>query len=511
MSAGTDRTPLLQVENISKAFPGVQALKDVDFEVNPGEVVALMGENGAGKSTLIKILSGAYRADAGTMYLGGASYDPKDPRHAQLEGIAVIYQEFNLTPNQDVATNIFLGREPDLPGPLRALSVVNRGKMVRETKRLLESLGANFSPRTLIKNLSVAEQQMVEIAKALSADARIIIMDEPTSALGEDEVRVLFDLVRRLRERGLGIIFITHRVDEVFTIADRIVVLRDGERVGELSIGDATTEKVIALMVGRDVSDVFQKKPVTPGDVVLEARGLTRHGTIEDISFTLRRGEILGIAGLVGSGRTEIARALFGADPLDAGEVLIDGQPVTINSPADAVRAGLALVPENRKEDGLILMQTVRDNITLPNLDALAGALGAVRRDRASEMASSYVDRLTIRTPSLRQRVEFLSGGNQQKTVLAKWLASNPKVLILDEPTRGIDVGAKSEVHALMSQLAEAGIGIIMISSELPEILGMSDRVVVVAEGRITAVLDAKEATQEAIMAYASRVIPVEA
>ena len=504
MSARVDRTALLEVEKISKAFPGVQALKDVDFEIYPGEVVALMGENGAGKSTLIKILSGAYRADAGTMRLGGELYDPKDPRQAQRHGIAVIYQEFNLTPNQDVATNVFLGREPDMPGPLRALSVVNRGRMVRETQRLLESLGAGFSPRTLVKNLSVAEQQMVEIAKALSAEARIIIMDEPTSALGEDEVRVLFELVRRLRERGLAIIFITHRVDEIFSIADRVVVLRDGERVGELSIAEATPQKVIALMVGRDVGDVFRKKRVAPGEVVLEARGLTRRGIIEDVSFTLRRGEILGVAGLVGSGRTEIARALFGADPLDAGEVLIAGQPVTIASPADAVRAGLALVPENRKEDGLILMQTVRENIALPNLDALSGALGVVQRDKASAMAARYVDRLSIRTPSLSQRVEYLSGGNQQKTVLAKWLASDPKVLILDEPTRGIDVGAKAEVHALMSQLAEMGIGIIMISSELPEILGMSDRILVVAEGRITAVLDASEATQETIMAYAS-------
>jgi len=503
LSARSDRTPLLEVKGISKAFPGVQALKDVDFEVYPGEVVALIGENGAGKSTLIKILSGAYRSDAGTMRLGGEPFDPKDPRHAQQQGIAVIYQEFNLTPNQDVATNIFLGREPDASGPLRLLSVVSRSKMERETRRLLETLGANFSPRALVQNLSVAEQQMVEIAKALSMDARVIIMDEPTSALGDDEVRVLFELVGRLRERGLGIIFISHRLDEVFTIADRIVVLRDGERVGELSIDEATHDKVIGLMVGRDIRDVFQKKQVTPGEVVLEARGLTRRGVIEDISFTLRRGEILGVAGLVGSGRTEIARALFGADPLDAGEVLIDGQPVEIRSPADAVRAGLALVPEDRKEDGLILMQSVRENITLPNLDTLSASFGVIQRDKANELAARYVDRLTIRTPSLRQRVEFLSGGNQQKTVLAKWLASNPKVLILDEPTRGIDVGAKSEVHALMSQLAGMGIGIIMISSELPEILGMSDRILVVAEGRITAVLDASEATQETIMAYA--------
>jgi ABC-type sugar transport system ATPase subunit len=503
LSARSDRTPLLEVKGISKAFPGVQALKDVDFEVYPGEVVALIGENGAGKSTLIKILSGAYRSDAGTMRLGGEPFDPKDPRHAQQQGIAVIYQEFNLTPNQDVATNIFLGREPDASGPLRLLSVVSRSKMERETRRLLETLGANFSPRALVQNLSVAEQQMVEIAKALSMDARVIIMDEPTSALGDDEVRVLFELVGRLRERGLGIIFISHRLDEVFTIADRIVVLRDGERVGELSIDEATHDKVIGLMVGRDIRDVFQKKQVTPGEVVLEARGLTRRGVIEDISFTLRRGEILGVAGLVGSGRTEIARALFGADPLDAGEVLIDGQPVEIRSPADAVRAGLALVPEDRKEDGLILMQSVRENITLPNLDTLSASFGVIQRDKANELAARYVDRLTIRTPSLRQRVEYLSGGNQQKTVLAKWLASNPKVLILDEPTRGIDVGAKSEVHALMSQLAGMGIGIIMISSELPEILGMSDRILVVAEGRITAVLDASEATQETIMAYA--------
>jgi len=504
LSTSSERAPLLEVKGISKAFPGVQALKDVDFEVYPGEVVALMGENGAGKSTLIKILSGAYRADAGSLWLDGKPFDPKDPRHSQMMGIAVIYQEFNLTPNQQVATNIFLGREPDMPGPLRYLSVVNRGHMVRETQRLLDTLGANFSPRALVKHLSVAEQQMVEIAKALAHDARIIIMDEPTSALGEDEVQVLFDLVRRLRDRGLGIIFITHRLDEVFQIADRIVVLRDGERVGGMPISEATPDKVISLMVGRSISDVFQKHPVEIGDVVLEVRGLTRHGVIEDISFTLRRGEILGVAGLVGSGRTEMARAIFGADRPDAGEIRIEGRPVTINSPADAVEAGLALVPENRKEDGLILMQTVRENIILPNLDALSGTLGVVDRGKANALASDFVNRLSIRTPSLRQRVEFLSGGNQQKTVLAKWLASTPKVLILDEPTRGIDVGAKAEVHALMTQLAEMGIGIIMISSELPEILGMSDRILVMCEGRVAAILDAGEATQEKIMAYAS-------
>lgn len=505
MAAASNQIPLLEVTNISKAFPGVQALSNVDFKVHAHEVVALIGENGAGKSTLMKILSGAYRMDTGAVYIDGQPVEPENPHHAQDLGIAIIYQEFNLTPNQSVATNIFLGREPSFDNILGNAAIVNRRKMQREAARLLERVGARFSPDQLVKNLSVAERQMVEIAKALSVKAKIIIMDEPTSALGEGEVKVLFDIVRGLKEQGIGVIFITHRLDEIFEIADRVVVLRDGKQVGELMIDDATPQKLIALMVGRPIVEMYQKKEAEQGDIVLEVRGLARKDVIEDVNFTLRRGEILGIAGLVGSGRTEMVRAIFGADHLTSGQVFIEGTPVGIRSPNSAVRAGMALVPENRQLHGLVLEQSVERNIVLPNLDWLSTAVaGLVKRRQARTVSETYVRQLNVRTPSLMQRVKLLSGGNQQKIVLAKWLASSPKVLILDEPTRGIDVGAKAEVHALMSQLAAQGIGIVMISSEMPEVLQMSDRILVMHEGRVAAILDRAQATQEIIMSYAS-------
>ncbi|MBN1200422.1 MAG: sugar ABC transporter ATP-binding protein [Anaerolineae bacterium] len=502
--ATAEKTPLLEVKSVSKAFPGVQALKDVDFSIYPGEVVALVGENGAGKSTLMKILSGAYRMDSGTIHINGDTVTPENPRHAQGLGISIIYQEFNLTPQQSVATNIFLGREPTPSGLLGMLSIVDRRRMRREAARLLERVGAGFSPNTPIRRLSVAEQQMVEIAKALSAEARIIIMDEPTSALGEDEVKVLFQIIRNLKEQDIGVVFITHRLEEVFEIADRIVVLRDGEQVGGMPVKEATTDDVIALMVGRAIDKTSQHAGTDIGDTVLEVKGLSRKGVLHDISFSLRRGEILGIAGLVGSGRTESARAIFGADPIDAGELFIDGQRVNIKSPAVAVNAGIALVPEDRKKHGLVLMHSLQHNIMLPNLNALTVLSEFVSKRRARSLAGEYVERLNIRTPGLGQQVKYLSGGNQQKTVLAKWLAGSPKVLIMDEPTRGIDVGAKAEVHNLMSQLARLGIAIIMISSELPEVLLMSDRILVMHEGRVAAILDREEATQEIIMSYAS-------
>jgi len=504
LAAIPDQTPLLEVRNISKSFPGVKALSNVDFKVYAHEVVALVGENGAGKSTLMKILSGAYRMDTGEVYIDGQLIHPENPRHAQSLGIAIIYQEFNLTPNQTVATNIFLGREPAFLGSLGKVAIVNRRQMRQEAAKLLERVGARFSPDQLVRNLSVAERQMVEIAKALSVNARIIIMDEPTSALGEGEVKVLFEIVRSLKEQGLGVIFITHRLDEIMAIADRIVVLRDGQQVGEMPIQEASPQKIIAAMVGRSISEMYQKKEAPPGDVVLEARNLCRKGVIEDVSFSLRHGEILGIAGLVGSGRTEMVRAIFGADRLTSGEILIEGQPIDIRSPNSAVRAGLALVPENRQLHGLVLDQGVERNIVLPNLDWLSNWIGLLKQKQARGVAENYVRQLNVRTPSLAQRVRLLSGGNQQKVVVAKWLATSPKVLILDEPTRGIDVGAKAEVHALMSQLAAQGIGIIMISSEMPEVLQMSDRILVMHEGRMTAILNRAEATQEIIMAHAS-------
>lgn len=493
----------LRMEGISKAFPGVQALDNVDFEAAAGEVVALVGENGAGKSTLMKILCGAYRKDAGRIFLRGQETEIESPYHAQQMGIAIIYQEFNLTPNQSAAANIFIAREPRQRGLGRFLNFVDRRRIEREAQEHLNRVGARVPSTALIRDLSVAKQQMVEVAKALAVDARIIIMDEPTSALGEEEVETLFEIIGTLKEQDIAIVFITHRLEEVFRIADRVVVLRDGQRVGSMSIGEAASDKVIHLMVGRELTEMFHKEEAEIGEPLMEVRGLTRRGVVEDVSFSLRRGEILGFAGLVGAGRTETARLLFGVDRKDAGEIWVDGQQVRINSPVDAVAAGLGFVPEDRGLQGLVLKLPVLENVVLPTLNNHSRA-GWMDQRGLRNTAQTYVDKLNIRTPHLRQKAMFLSGGNQQKVVLAKWLALQPKVLIMDEPTRGIDVGAKAEVHALMSQLAQAGMGIIMISSELPEILGMSDRVLVMHEGRAAAILDRAEATQEKIMAYAS-------
>jgi ABC-type sugar transport system ATPase subunit len=494
---------VLRMEGISKAFPGVQALENVDFEAAAGEVVALVGENGAGKSTLMKILCGAYRKDAGRIFLQGQEVEIESPHHAQQLGIAIIYQEFNLTPNQSVAANIFIGREPRRRGLGQFLNLVDRRRMEEEAQVLLERVGARVPASALIRNLSVAQQQMVEVAKALAVQARIIIMDEPTSALGEEEVDTLFDIIRTLKDDGLAIIFISHRLEEVFRIADRVVVLRDGRRVGSAPVRETTPDRIIQWMVGRELRDIFRKEKTEIGEPLLEVRGLTRRGVVEDVSFTLRRGEILGFAGLVGAGRTETARLLFGVDRMDAGQIWVDGEEVHITSPHDAVAAGLGFVPEDRATQGLVLRLPVLENIVLASLDNHSH--GGWMDQRALEnTALRYVDKLSIRTPHLRQKAMFLSGGNQQKVVLAKWLALNPKVLIMDEPTRGIDVGAKAEVHSLMSELARQGMGIIMISSELPEVLGMSDRILVMHEGRVAAILDRAEATQEKIMAYAS-------
>ncbi len=495
---------VLRMEGISKAFPGVQALTDVDVELAAGEVLGLVGENGAGKSTLMKILSGAYRKDAGRVFLYDREVDIESPHHAQQLGIAIIYQEFNLTPNQSAAANIFIAREPRRLSLGRFVSFVDRRRMEREAQEHLDRVGARVPATALVRDLSVAEQQMVEVAKALAVDARIIVMDEPTSALGEDEVEKLFEIIGTLKEQGIAIVFITHRLEEVFRIADRVVVLRDGQRVGSMPIDQAMPENVIHLMVGRELGDMFHKEEAEIGAPLLEVRGLGRQGVVEDVSFTLRRGEILGFAGLVGAGRTETARLLFGADPKDAGQIYVDGKLVKIDSPTDAVIAGIGLVPEDRGNQGLVLSLPVLENVVLPTLDDYARAGWWMDRRGLRSTAQDYVDKLDIRTPHLEQKAMFLSGGNQQKTVVAKWLASQPQVLIMDEPTRGIDVGAKAEVHALMSRLAQAGVGIIMISSELPEILGMSDRILVMAEGRVAAILDREEATQEIIMAYAS-------
>ena len=502
--------PLLRMEGIGKHFPGVQALKEVSLEVYPGECLGLVGENGAGKSTLMKILSGVYAPDEGQLFLDGQPAAFANPRQAQALGISIIYQEFNLMPNLTVMENVFVGREPNAAG------IVRRRELQRRTRALLDQLGVRLHPEAMVRDLSVAEQQMVEIAKALSLNARLVIMDEPTSALSDTEVAALLDIVRGLKARGLGVIFITHRLEEVFTICDRISVLRDGENVGELAIAEASPERIVRMMVGRNLGDLFQKEASAVEEAaapVLEVRGLGRTGTVrdpaaivlEDVNLAVRAGEIVGLAGLVGSGRTELVRSIFGADPFDRGEVLIDGRPVAIRSPRDAIRHGVGLVPEDRKAQALILQLAVRENVSLAALGSLV-RYGFVRLRAERRRVREFVDALRIRTPSLDQKVVNLSGGNQQKVVIAKWLSLQPRILIMDEPTRGIDIGAKAEVHHLMSQLAQRGVAILMISSELPEILGMSDRVLVMRQGRIAGELTRAAATQERIMALATGV-----
>jgi ribose transport system ATP-binding protein len=487
---------LLRMEKISKAFPGVQALYKVDLDIYKGEILALVGENGAGKSTLMKILTGVYKKDEGKIIFKGKEIEPKNPHHAQSLGISMIYQEFNLVPNLDIATNIFLGQEPK-----KFLNIFDSKKTKEETKRLLGMLGLDINPDIMIKDLTVAQQQLVEIAKALAFKSELIIMDEPTSALAGREVERLFEIMRKLKGEGISIIFITHRLEEVFSIADRIVVLRDGQKVGELTCEENKINDVIKLMVGREIRVIPRKKLETK-DIILEVKNLSSPPLIKNISFYLKRGEVLGISGLVGSGRTEIVRALFGANPKTSGEILLEGKKVEIKTPRDAVKLGIGLVPEDRKLQGLILNMAVYENLSLPSLP-FTFKNGIIKSLKEYEIVNNYVNRLKIRTPHIFEKVNNLSGGNQQKIVVAKWLALKPKILILDEPTRGIDVGAKAEVHQLIDEMARQGIGIILISSELPEILALSDRILVVSKGRITAEIYREEANQEKIMQYA--------
>jgi ribose transport system ATP-binding protein len=501
-----ENQPRIRAEGISKRFPGVQALEDVEFEVYPGEVVGLVGENGAGKSTLVKILSGVYARDQGRIWFKGRLVDPRSPQEAQALGISTIYQEPAVIPGLSVAENVFLNREPRR---IRALGMVDFGKMRLDTQASLSELGVDIRPGRLVRELTVAGQQMVEIAKAISWDATLLIMDEPTSSLSSSDAERLFEIVRRLKSRGVSVVFISHRIEEVLQVTDRIVVMRDGRRVGSLPISEATREKIVRLMVGRAVG-IFPKVKVEIGEPVLEIRHLSGKGMVGGVSLSARKGEILGLAGLVGAGRTELARIICGVDERIGGQILLDGQEVDIRSPSDAVRLGIGLVPEDRKGQGLVLKMDVRENVTLAILRRLARWLGAISRREQREVAAHYVDALSIATPSLAQLVENLSGGNQQKVVLAKWLSAHPRVLIMDEPTRGIDVGAKAEVHALMSQLASEGIGILMISSELPEILSMSDRVIVMCQGRITGEFRPEETTQEEIISCATRFLTKE-
>jgi inositol transport system ATP-binding protein len=495
--------PLLRMALIGKRFPGVQALADVGLEVLPGEVHALLGENGAGKSTLLKILSGAQQPDSGTIEFGGQEVTMTSPHDAQRLGIVTIYQEFTLAPNMTIAENVFIGREPG-----RGVFVSWR-KMAEETRAITKRLGLQLKPMSIVRDLNVAEQQMVEIARALSMKSRLIVMDEPTSALSASEVEKLFRIIRDLKAQGLSIIFVTHRLEEVMQICDRYTVLRDGRLVGSGSVADMTIDSIIRLMVGRQVTALLaHRQKATPGELALSVEGLSRRGNTQDqnatvladVGFEVRRGEILGIAGLVGAGRTEMARAVFGADPFDSGRVIIDGREVHIRSPQDAIRHGIGLVPEDRKQQALFLALAVRTNLSMAAHAQITRWGVFIDETAERAMVEEYRKALNIRMASPEQLIASLSGGNQQKVALARWLALRPKVLIVDEPTRGIDVGAKVEVHNLLFEMARSGIAVIAISSELPEILAISDRIVTMREGRVTGQINCEDATEEILM-----------
>lgn len=497
-------SPLLQVRNVSKSFPGVQALDGVSLTVEAGEVLAVVGENGAGKSTLMKILAGIYQPDRGEINLGGASVRFTSVAEALAAGVSLIHQELNLAENLSVSANLFLGRESTWAGPLRLLN----GSAMNEAARVfLARLGLECDPRTRVSDLTIGQRQLVEIGRALTMRARILILDEPTSSLTQRETDRLFEVIARLKSEGVGIVYISHRLGEVRQIADRVEVLRDGRNAGRLDRADVTHDRLVRLMVGRDIQQFFQKHPVItpPGSVprLIAQDVCYERGPATPVSFALHAGEIVGMAGLVGAGRTELAEALFGIRPITRGVVLLNNRPLSPRHPRDAIDAGLALVPEDRRLYGLLLDDSIQHNIGLPNLDRLS-FLRMVANGREEELAEAMTKTLSVRSTGIRQSAGVLSGGNQQKVVLAKWLARKPKCLILDEPTRGIDVGAKSEIYALMDRLARDGLAILMISSDLEEILNMSDRVLVMHEGRLAGELKREQLSEEAVMQLAT-------
>jgi len=495
----TDNNLVLKMTQIDKRFPGVHALTTVDFDLRRGEVHVLLGENGAGKSTLIKILCGAYQPDSGEILLNGKPVRIESPIDGQHMGISVVYQEFNLVPKLTVAENIFLGRQPMRNG------LIDWSRMNQDANKLLAELHVDYiDPKIQVGALGVAQQQMVEITKALSLNASILVMDEPTAALSDREIDDLFRIIRMLKERDVSFIYISHRLEEVSIVGDRVTVLRDGQLVGTVPVDkDLTIDRMIRMMIGRDLKEKFPKEKVDIGDELLRVENLGRGKAVRNVSFTLHRGEILGIAGLVGAGRTETARLIFGADEHDTGKVFVEGKEIKVSSPSDSISYGVGFLTEDRKAQGLVLKMTVGQNITLAALDTLFPGTPIIQPALERQVSDRYVRDMRVRTPSLDQKVQFLSGGNQQKTVIAKWLCTQSRILIFDEPTRGIDVGAKVEVYQLMTELIKQGAGIIMISSEMPEILGMSDRILVMCEGTLAGELQREEATEESILRFA--------
>lgn len=489
---------IVSMKNIVKTFPGVKALDNVNFELRSGEVMALLGENGAGKSTLMKILSGVYTKDGGTMTIFGKEYESLTPKQAQEVGVAIIHQELNMCRHLTVAENMFLGREKT-----NGLTLKN-SEMEAEAERILGDLKIDINPRQTVGDLPVSKQQMVEIAKALSTNAKVLIMDEPTSSLTAKEIEELFRIIRQLKASGCGIVYISHRLEELQAIVDRVTIMRDGQYITDGVFSEMTMDKIIANMVGREIKEQFPRVPCEKGKKVFEVKHLNAGRLVRDINFSLYEGEIVGFAGLMGAGRTETTRAIFGVDPKTSGEIWLDGEEVKISCPMDAIKAGIVLAPEDRKKDGLCTKLSIRHNLALPNLDMICSKAGVISRKKEDQLCDKAVKDLLIKTPSVEVNAANLSGGNQQKVVVGKWLARNSRVVIFDEPTRGIDVGAKVEIYNLMNKLKQEGIAVMFVSSELPEVLGIADRVIVMCDGRITGEVMASETTQNEVLKFAT-------
>ena len=490
---------MIEMTGITKAFSGNVVLRDVEFSLADGEIHALMGENGAGKSTMMKILTGIYTRDAGEVKVDGVPVHFQSPKEAENLGISVIHQELNILPHLSVAENLFLGKEKTIG----RTGILKTRQMNKEATEILAKLGLHIDVRQPAGTLSVGKQQIIEIAKAINSNAKYIVMDEPTAALTDREIETLFVTIRELKAKGISFVYISHRMEEIFAICDRITILRDGEYVGVREIAKTTFDEIVQMMVGRELGERFPTRNCAIGDVQLEVKNLTNKGTFEDINFSLRKGEVLAVAGLMGAGRTEVAQTIFGYRPKTSGEMLINGEKVSITNPIQAMKQGIAFVTEDRKTEGLVLDFSIKDNMTLTSLQSISKA-GVIQTKKEYEETAKYIEQLKVRCAGAEQSVGSLSGGNQQKVVIAKWLRTKPDVLILDEPTRGVDIGAKKEIYTIINQLAEQGVAILMISSELPEVIGMADRVLVMHEGKQTAILSKEQLTQEAIMHYAT-------